>query len=289
MATHDFDTLFTKSRPHIFEKICLCLEYTSFKNCLAVNKAWKDALTSKTFQEKAKSVFEKDILEDEKKLIRYAIKGQIEEVRKLLSTGLLNVDCEDEFKRTPLLEAAHKGHIGVVHLLLDRGADPNTGNKYGYTPVYAAAIKGHKDVVQLLLDRGAHPNSSDTFGQTPLHRAVSNGHKDVTQLLLDRGADPDRADTYGWTSTSLHRAARRGDKDVVQLLLDRGADATKTDGYGLTPLQLAAQRGYNDIIRLLERRADSQPGVDHTGLFCGMAISICMAIFGPYIWPYTIY
>ena len=32
-----------------------------------------------------------------------------------------------------------------------------------------------------------------------------------------------------------------------------------------------------------------ETGVDHTGFFCGMAISIYMAIFGPYIWPYTIY
>ena len=65
MASHDFDTIITEARPHILEKICLSLDYESFKKCLEVNKAWKGALTSGTSQEKAKSVFEKDISKDQ--------------------------------------------------------------------------------------------------------------------------------------------------------------------------------------------------------------------------------
>ena len=43
----DFDQLFIKTRPHILEKMCLSLDFESFKNCLEVNKAWKDTLKSK--------------------------------------------------------------------------------------------------------------------------------------------------------------------------------------------------------------------------------------------------
>ena len=50
----DFDTIFTKARPHILEKICLSLDYESFKKCLEVNKAWMTVLTATAFQNEAK-------------------------------------------------------------------------------------------------------------------------------------------------------------------------------------------------------------------------------------------
>ena len=151
MTSHNIDSLFTKARPHIFEKICLSLDYDSFKNCLEVNKAWKTILTSKTFQKKAKAVFQEEILEDEKKLLRVSKEGMTEEVRKLLSNCMVNVDCLDENGFTPLHYVACNGDKDVIQLLLDAGANPNTANKYGDTPLYLAAKWGHKDVLQLLL------------------------------------------------------------------------------------------------------------------------------------------
>ena len=61
MALGEFDTLFTKHRPHILERICLSLDYNTFKNCLVINEAWKSVLTGKTFLNKAKFVFQEEI------------------------------------------------------------------------------------------------------------------------------------------------------------------------------------------------------------------------------------
>ena len=58
MAFCDFDTLITKGRPHLLEKICLSLDYETFKNCLEINEAWK---TSKAFQKMGKSALREDI------------------------------------------------------------------------------------------------------------------------------------------------------------------------------------------------------------------------------------
>ena len=218
MFSHNFDTLFAKTRPHILEMICLSLDYDSFKNCLEVNKAWKGALTTKMFQKTAKHVFCKDILKDEKKLMRDSEKGKTEKVRRLLSIGLLNVDC--------------------------------TGNS-GETPLHMAARMGHKYVTQHLLDGGADPNKVDKYGRTPLYMTVRNGNKDVVQLLLDGGADPNRGRLYG--RTPLHEAAMRGLESVVLLLLDVGGDPSKLEENGRTPLQLAAKYGHNGVFQLLEK------------------------------------
>jgi hypothetical protein len=62
--------------------------------------------------------------------------------------------------------------------------------QYGRMPSHWAAEKGHLEVVRLLLDRGAQCESSDTCEyKTPLHWAAEEGHLEVVQLLLERGAD----------------------------------------------------------------------------------------------------
>ena len=57
MESCPFDKLFTKSVPYILEKIFLSLDYETFKKCREVSNAWKEQLTSESYQQKAKSVF----------------------------------------------------------------------------------------------------------------------------------------------------------------------------------------------------------------------------------------
>ena len=67
-----------------------------------------------------------------------------------------NVDPNhsDENDRTPLGNAAIRGHEGVVKSLLARGdVDFNCRDKDGDTPLRCAALCGHEGVVKLLLER----------------------------------------------------------------------------------------------------------------------------------------
>lgn len=52
------------------------------------------------------------------------------------------------------------------------------------TPLHEAARVGHLDVVQLLLDHGADVTIKDTRGDLPYDVALENGHHFATQLLM---------------------------------------------------------------------------------------------------------
>lgn len=58
-------------------------------------------------------------------------------------------------KETALHEASGKGHMEVVKLLLERGADVHAKEKNDETPLHVATGRGHTEIVKLLLERGA--------------------------------------------------------------------------------------------------------------------------------------
>lgn len=79
--------------------------------------------------------------------------------------------------------------LGLVRLLIDRGADVTARRKDGMTPLHGAAWRGHVAVAQALLDAGADPAAAATSGphagQTPADTALSQGH-----LVLAARLDP---------------------------------------------------------------------------------------------------
>lgn len=76
------------------------------------------------------------------------------------------------------------GDLEIVSLLLERAADPNRGNDYGWTKLHQAGYGNDCELAKLLLDAGAR---TDLFargdGGTPLVQALFWGHREVAQLL----------------------------------------------------------------------------------------------------------
>ena len=127
---------------------------------------------------------------------------------------------------TPLLNAARRGDLALVRLLLTHGAAVDVQNRNGVTALSLAARQNHAEVVRLLLTHGAQVDGRSNRGDTALMLAAVGGHLETAQALVDAGADTSLADARG--VTALEHARRKGHEAVTALLkagADTGGDA----------------------------------------------------------------
>ena len=176
--------------------------------------------------------------------------NQDAEVANLLKTPL-NPDGRCAHRDSPpIWHAAQQGHLEVVRLLLEAGADMNAANTDGTTALFVAAEWGYLEVVRLLIEAEADMNAKDAHGDTALLVAAMRGHLEVVRLLLKAGADMNVVDTDG--ATALFVAAAHGRLEVLQLLLEAGADVNAARADGATALFVATENSRNsEVVRLL--------------------------------------
>ena len=137
-------------------------------------------------------------------------------------------------KAVPLYYAARLGFRDLAEYLIGKHPEHvNTRGGTEVTPMHAAASAGHVDVLSLLLDHGADMDGPGDMGGTPLHHAIRTGELEAGQCLLDRGADINAQGEHGWTP--LHWAAMTRNIQSVRFLLEHGADVNARDEGGDTP------------------------------------------------------
>ncbi|KAJ0461611.1 putative protein kinase TKL-Pl-5 family [Helianthus annuus] len=79
---------------------------------------------------------------------------------------------------------------------LENGVEPNVGDYDKRTALHLAACEGCTEIVLLLLEKGADVNSTDRWGRTPLSDARGVGHMEICKILEAHGGiDPVLADS----------------------------------------------------------------------------------------------
>lgn len=88
----------------------------------------------------------------------------------------------------------------VVKVLLEKGAQVNTRDKFGKTALMEAAFSENAGIVKALLAKGANVNARDRFGKTALMVAAFSGSVEIVRALVAKGADVGVRDSFGRTA-----------------------------------------------------------------------------------------
>jgi ankyrin repeat protein len=222
----------------------------------------------------------------------------LEAVTALVQQNPGFVSVRSEKGETPLHVAIDNGCEEVVRFLLDKKADANAPNEYGFLPLdYAvetekttpsSGIVYHvtfsADIANSLLSHGA------VVEDRMLLHIASSGSVPAVQWLLDHGAHVNARNEHG--GTALHDAAWMGDYEMVALLVARGADVNleRSDGCVGTPLHEAACHGHTRIAELLLAHGANVNAInkdDHTPLYLaiqenggGMTVTTQTTVYG---------
>ena len=149
------------------------------------------------------------------------------------------------------------------------------------TLLHLSASKNNRKALQILSEAFEEIDCEDSFGFTPAFVAAMNGLAENVDYLLSKGANIEhrtkappppsyvwgdpiaRSKTSFWNSTMMHAAASGGHNDIVRLLLTKNSSFTEVNGVNLTAIQLAAQNGHLEVVKVLHKHGAQ---LDHLSL-----------------------
>jgi ankyrin repeat protein len=201
--------------------------------------------------------------ESDHRVLTAAAEGDRDDVAREIRDGVSPNFAEQGV--TPLACAARMQQVGVVTLLLDRGAQPTARalrEAVGASGGAFGAVSTSRDlpddarreqVAALLLDHGADPDGG-AEGPSPLLYAAWSGQATLVDLLLDHGADPDHG---GRVDSVIVTLAQLDPFSSTTLPPDLLPDPEGGEVANMPPLVGAAWEGHVDIAtRLLDGGAD---------------------------------
>jgi ankyrin len=175
-----------------------------------------------------------------------------------------NLDMNNREQDSPTTNGVDRAPLlDMLALLIEHGADVNARTREvppsrrwlyslgdvswvdftGQTPFLRAALASDTAAMRLLLEHGAEPNLPTAAGTTPLMAAAG----------------------VNWVVAQTFTESPQAQLDAIALCLTHGADVNAVNSMGLTALLGAANRGANEVIRVLAANGAKLDVVDKEG------------------------
>ena len=183
------------------------------------------------------------------------LKNNLFLVKRILKNNI-NLNHAYFYGNTCLIIAAKMGYHNIVTELLNRGADANIQNDYGYNALALAIDQNRIKIVKLLMNYDINLDLLfGNSGMTALFLAIYRNRLEIIKILIKFGV---KTNIYTkWKDTPLILATKYGLPEIVELLLKKYNNIDHQDTKGNTALMIAAKNGYLGIFRnLLECKAD---------------------------------
>lgn len=119
-------------------------------------------------------------------ILLLATKSNYFNIVKLLVDSGVNINHRDPNGETALHVSARYGHIECAQILLSFNANPDLPEEYfGWTPTHIAAVDGHLNIIELLVEAGADVNKPDLSGWNAREHAALRGNLVIARRLLE--------------------------------------------------------------------------------------------------------
>lgn len=204
----------------------------------------------------AATVKEQEIeIVEQQGLIRLVESKNLKAVESALKAGQ-NVNTVDANKRSLLLIATINQDLPMAKLLVSYKANVNQQADNLDSPFLFAGATGQTEMLKLFLSNGARFDVFNRYYGSALIPACERGHVETVRLLANtKGYPIDHVNRLGWTA--LMEAIVLGDgtknyQEIVQILKDAGSKMDIPDKDGITPLQHAKNRGFTEIVKIIE-------------------------------------
>ena len=183
-----------------------------------------------------------------------AEQGQLELLKNCLEKGV-DINTTNRQGRTAIVNASLNKHYECVSFLISAGADINKQDQPCFNPFLLCCLNDDLTLLRLVLPAKPNLDLLTRFGGVGITPASEKGHVDIVRELLEKtDINVNHTNFVGWTPLLEAIVLNDGgekQQQIVKLLLDHGANPHMTDKYGKKPLELAREKGYNEIAELL--------------------------------------
>ena len=184
-------------------------------------------------------------------------KGDMKALEKLIKD---DTDLNKEYDNiTPLGLAAARNDKEMVKFLVEKGADINLEDGYGYTPLMKAIDYYNVGLAKNIIDLKPDLNAvCSATGDTPLTYLVNankyGGGADLCYYMIKNGADINKKNKEG--NTSLMIAAASYNYAIVGVLVNMGADYNIKNKEGKTAIDIASARDDTSALHHMTNPSD---------------------------------